>query len=149
MEENEQMQHAAGRTLARLLELCQTRTPCPNNKILKNLCISLCVDADQTPKVNADDLDGILMLMQQQRAVEKSTGKKNAADGDQSNARALEIQRRGAVLALKAFCSHFGAELSSTVAYLWDMMMSIQSTDPAITTDEDSRNDPARYFIII
>ena len=138
MEDNEQMQNAAGQTLARLLELCQSRTPCPNNKILKNLCISLCVDAEQTPKVNADDLDGILMLMHQQRVVEKSNSKKNATDIDQNNARALEIQRRGAMLALKAFCTHFGADLSSKVAYLWDMMMSIQ------TTDEDIPNDPAK-----
>ena len=33
------------------MEACETRTPCPNSKIMKNLCVSACCDPDHTPKV--------------------------------------------------------------------------------------------------
>lgn len=130
LEENEQLQQAVARTLARLLELCQSRTPCPNNKILKNICTFLCVDSDLTPKVNPEDLDGILILMQSQRSAEKTSGgKRNMSDIDQINARAMEVQRRGAVLLLKAVAIHFGENLPSKVPYLWDSIMSIQTIE--------------------
>lgn len=57
-EENEQMQTCSANTLARLLDLCHKRDPCPNNKILKNICIFLCADAEFTPKIVADELQG-------------------------------------------------------------------------------------------
>ena len=136
LEENAQLQQSSARTLARLLELCQTRTPCPNNKILKNVCTFLCSDSELTPKISPTDLDGILMLMQQQRLAEKTTGgKRNQVDSDQGKAKALEIQRRGAVLVLKAVASHFGEEMPSKVPYLWDSIMSIH------TLEEHTDND--------
>uniref|UniRef100_A0A0N8BMP5 TATA-binding protein-associated factor n=1 Tax=Daphnia magna TaxID=35525 RepID=A0A0N8BMP5_9CRUS len=136
MEDNEQLQEFAARSLARLLELCQFRNPCPNNKILKNSCNFLCADPELTPKVNPEEMDGILMLMQQQRLAEKSTGGKKAhVDGDLTSIRAIEIQRRGAVQMLKSVASYFGPEMPQKVPYLWDSIMSIQ------TVEESSQND--------
>ncbi|XP_028845872.1 TATA-binding protein-associated factor 172 [Denticeps clupeoides] len=48
-EENTLVQGCAATTIARLLQRCACRTPCPNPKVTKNLCTSLCVDPLLTP----------------------------------------------------------------------------------------------------
>ncbi|XP_062852263.1 TATA-binding protein-associated factor 172 [Trichomycterus rosablanca] len=48
-EENVLVQGYAASSIARLLQLCTGRTPCPNSKIIKNLCSSLCLDPMLTP----------------------------------------------------------------------------------------------------
>lgn len=48
-EENILVQGYAASNIARLLQLCSTRSPCPNAKIVKNLCSSVCVDPMLTP----------------------------------------------------------------------------------------------------
>ncbi|KAF5911203.1 hypothetical protein HPG69_019571 [Diceros bicornis minor] len=50
-EENTLVQNYAAQCIAKLLHQCTTRTPCPNSKIIKNLCSSLCVDPYLTPCV--------------------------------------------------------------------------------------------------
>ncbi|XP_030839988.1 TATA-binding protein-associated factor 172 [Strongylocentrotus purpuratus] len=48
-EESPLMQKRGAGNLARLLELCSSRQPCPNPKIIKNLCTCLCSDSSITP----------------------------------------------------------------------------------------------------
>ncbi|KAL0178498.1 hypothetical protein M9458_027392, partial [Cirrhinus mrigala] len=48
-EENTLVQGYAASNIARLLQLCAARSPCPNAKIVKNLCSSVCVDPLLTP----------------------------------------------------------------------------------------------------
>ncbi|MGH0158730.1 UNVERIFIED_CONTAM: hypothetical protein FKN15_052346 [Acipenser sinensis] len=48
-EDNTLVQSYAATFIARLLQQCIPRTPCPNPKILKNLCSSVCVDPLVTP----------------------------------------------------------------------------------------------------
>lgn len=48
-EENTLVQGYAASSIARLLQLCASRSPCPNGKILKNLCSSVCADPMLTP----------------------------------------------------------------------------------------------------
>uniref|UniRef100_A0A8D0GH04 B-TFIID TATA-box binding protein associated factor 1 n=1 Tax=Sphenodon punctatus TaxID=8508 RepID=A0A8D0GH04_SPHPU len=48
-EENTLVQNYAALCIAKLLQQCTTRAPCPNSKIVKNLCNSLCVDTHLTP----------------------------------------------------------------------------------------------------
>ncbi|KAM9065654.1 TATA-binding protein-associated factor 172 isoform X1 [Sarcophilus harrisii] len=50
-EENTLVQNYAAVCIAKLLQQCTSRTPCPNSKIIKNLCSSLCVDPHLTPCV--------------------------------------------------------------------------------------------------
>ncbi|EGW00752.1 TATA-binding protein-associated factor 172 [Cricetulus griseus] len=50
-EENTLVQNYAAQCIAKLLQQCTTRTPCPNSKVIKNLCSSLCVDPYLTPCV--------------------------------------------------------------------------------------------------
>nr|XP_048714523.1 TATA-binding protein-associated factor 172 isoform X5 [Caretta caretta] len=48
-EENILVQNYAALCVAKLLQQCTSRSPCPNSKIIKNLCNSLCVDPHLTP----------------------------------------------------------------------------------------------------
>lgn len=48
-EENTLVQGYAASFLAQLLRQCCGRSPCPNPKIVKNLCASACVDSSTTP----------------------------------------------------------------------------------------------------
>uniref|UniRef100_A0A667ZL40 B-TFIID TATA-box binding protein associated factor 1 n=1 Tax=Myripristis murdjan TaxID=586833 RepID=A0A667ZL40_9TELE len=48
-EENTLVQGYAASFLAKLLQQCAGRSPCPNPKIIKNLCASACVDPMVTP----------------------------------------------------------------------------------------------------
>uniref|UniRef100_A0A4W6D9Z9 B-TFIID TATA-box binding protein associated factor 1 n=1 Tax=Lates calcarifer TaxID=8187 RepID=A0A4W6D9Z9_LATCA len=48
-EENTLIQGYAAAFIAKLLQQCAGRSPCPNPKIIKNLCASACVDSSVTP----------------------------------------------------------------------------------------------------
>ncbi|XP_061692379.1 TATA-binding protein-associated factor 172 [Syngnathoides biaculeatus] len=48
-EENTLIQGYAASFIAKLLQQCCGRTPCPNPKIIKNLCASVCADSSVTP----------------------------------------------------------------------------------------------------
>ncbi|XP_054654807.1 TATA-binding protein-associated factor 172 isoform X1 [Dunckerocampus dactyliophorus] len=48
-EENTLIQGYAASFIAKLLQQCAGRSPCPNSKIIKNLCASVCVDSSVTP----------------------------------------------------------------------------------------------------
>ncbi|KAK5853581.1 hypothetical protein PBY51_014723 [Eleginops maclovinus] len=48
-EENTLIQGYAASFIAKLLQQCAVRSPCPNPKIIKNLCASACVDSAVTP----------------------------------------------------------------------------------------------------
>ncbi|XP_037638509.1 TATA-binding protein-associated factor 172 isoform X1 [Sebastes umbrosus] len=48
-EENTLIQGFAASYIAKLLQQCAGRSPCPNPKIIKNLCASACVDSAVTP----------------------------------------------------------------------------------------------------
>ena len=42
--------------MSQLLSLCRSRTPCPNGKIVKNLCTLVCSDPNYTPPLLLDDM---------------------------------------------------------------------------------------------
>lgn len=48
-EENALIQSYAASFISKLLQQCAGRSPCPNPKIIKNLCASSCVDPAVTP----------------------------------------------------------------------------------------------------
>uniref|UniRef100_A0A3Q2YQE6 B-TFIID TATA-box binding protein associated factor 1 n=1 Tax=Hippocampus comes TaxID=109280 RepID=A0A3Q2YQE6_HIPCM len=48
-EENMLIQGYAASFIAKLLQQCGGRSPCPNPKIIKNLCASVCADSSVTP----------------------------------------------------------------------------------------------------
>uniref|UniRef100_A0A0A9X8J8 TATA-binding protein-associated factor 172 n=1 Tax=Lygus hesperus TaxID=30085 RepID=A0A0A9X8J8_LYGHE len=101
-EENEELQKLTAQALASLMDKCLSRNPCPNTKIVTNLCSFLLVDPDFTPKIpevknrpssssrtnfqpnnSCTDLHcGILTLAKQQQAAERSLLKRaNSTSG--------------------------------------------------------------------
>ncbi|XP_053306351.1 TATA-binding protein-associated factor 172 isoform X2 [Spea bombifrons] len=50
-EDNCKVQSYAAQCIAKLLQQSTSRTPCPNQKIVKNVCSSLCIDPNITPSV--------------------------------------------------------------------------------------------------
>uniref|UniRef100_A0A3Q3JAF2 BTAF1 RNA polymerase II, B-TFIID transcription factor-associated n=1 Tax=Monopterus albus TaxID=43700 RepID=A0A3Q3JAF2_MONAL len=48
-DENTLIQGYAASFIAKLLQQCAGRSPCPNPKIIRNLCTSVCVDSSVTP----------------------------------------------------------------------------------------------------
>jgi TATA-binding protein-associated factor len=85
-EESEILQKMAARFLTHLLNQIVDRQPCPNNKIVSNLCALLKSDVDFTPKIyrdgelKASDDDannqylGIITLVHQQKAKDSNHG---------------------------------------------------------------------------
>ncbi len=45
------LQQLAARWLSELMDICHSRSPSPNPKIIKNICALVCSDADHTPSV--------------------------------------------------------------------------------------------------
>lgn len=45
------LQSLSAQWLSSLLDICHDRTPCPNAKIIKNLCNYLCCDVQHTPSI--------------------------------------------------------------------------------------------------
>ncbi|XP_059929981.1 TATA-binding protein-associated factor 172 isoform X1 [Gadus macrocephalus] len=101
-EENALVQGYAASFLAKLLQQCAARQPCPNTKIIKNLCSSACADPAVTPssscpvppppealKVGGTEKDcmhhnvsktrGIITLYRHQRAAFAITSKRGPA----------------------------------------------------------------------
>ncbi|XP_053244740.1 TATA-binding protein-associated factor 172 isoform X4 [Podarcis raffonei] len=72
-EENTLVQNHAALCIAKLLQQCTTRSPCPNSKIIKNLCSSLCVDSHLTPLASCP--------AQPQSSHENSKGSNSERDG--------------------------------------------------------------------
>lgn len=108
-EENEILQELAARHLAYLVEMCVDRVPCPNPKIVANLCTFLRSDPEFTPKIfpqekgtNGDsgvesagssrtstpfgygcqnNYSGILTLLNQQKDAERAAFKRSNSTG--------------------------------------------------------------------
>jgi len=53
-EENLELQARVGETLYELLAQLIDRDPCPNSKVIKNLCNMLCSDPSHTPVINSE-----------------------------------------------------------------------------------------------
>ncbi|XP_052865254.1 TATA-binding protein-associated factor 172 [Anopheles cruzii] len=89
-EECELLQKLSAKYLSGLLDQATARTPCPNNKIVSNLCTLLKSDPEFTPKVLCPDQElqhfdasntgdsnpyhGILALIKQQKSKDQSPG---------------------------------------------------------------------------
>ncbi|XP_055603145.1 TATA-binding protein-associated factor 172-like [Uranotaenia lowii] len=96
-EECELLQKLSAKYLAQLLDQVTVRTPCPNNKIVLNLCTLLKSDIEFTPKLSIPEREmrhydpanngennpyhGIITLMNQQKTKEGSNGVASTSRG--------------------------------------------------------------------
>ncbi|XP_049802115.1 TATA-binding protein-associated factor 172 [Schistocerca nitens] len=112
-EENEQLQSLAAEHLSRLVELCVNRIPCPNAKIITNLCTFLRSDTEFSPRIQAtegtsndsgteslgegsrtgtptsfaNNYVGILTLLNQQRSAERAAFRRSNSVGNRGPGR--------------------------------------------------------------
>ena len=63
------------------------------------------------------------MLIQRQNAANKCSGKRSAGAESSDNRSGVELQRRGATLAIRSLARYFGSQLPDKVPYIWDVMM--------------------------
>ncbi|KAI2658061.1 TATA-binding protein-associated factor 172 [Labeo rohita] len=139
-EENTLVQGYAASNIARLLQLCAARSPCPNAKIVKNLCSSVCVDPLLTPSAACPVPPASTPAIQESSKAFAITSKRGptpkapkttnndvplggsiTTETDESKKPCL-IQRRGAEFCLMTVARHFSKELTQTLPYLWESM---------------------------
>lgn len=108
-EESELLQRISSEQLAHLLELCVDRMPCPNPKVISNLCTFLCSDPEFTPKIYCDSGNGsssnndkenrcgIITLANQQRQAERSLLKRQSSTSGRGPGRPPLIASDGLV----------------------------------------------------
>ncbi|ENN71273.1 hypothetical protein HUJ04_007705 [Dendroctonus ponderosae] len=94
-EPEEVLQQIGAKRLAILLDYCRLRNPCPNEKILTNLCTFLRCDPEYTPQIFPDqevscsgselwrheNYNGVLTLINQQKMAEKVAFKRSNSSG--------------------------------------------------------------------
>ncbi|WIA33345.1 hypothetical protein OEZ86_006482 [Tetradesmus obliquus] len=114
-----ELQAVAASALAELMASCTGRQPCPNDKLVKNLCAMACGDSTETPCAAAaeglsaeEDVAAVRLLSS------SATGGSAAAQPDPLPATA----RLGAEAALHALCGRFGAALFEVLPAVWGQM---------------------------
>lgn len=151
-EDKESFQRLSSAHLSILIDCCRSRTPCPSDKILVNLCTFLRCDPDHTPAIIAGETsdgstqnyDGILTLDKQQKNAEKvalrirrqnslgrGPGRPSLSEipcddtlkEEDEAQKANQTQRRGATYALTAITRHFGADLPEKLPKLWELII--------------------------
>ena len=163
---NEAIQRTAAKSLVRVLDSCVSRLSSPTEKVVKNLCAFVCSNPETTPLVSMAHIqgqvgptDGILTLHYNERTAEKITsrtkkGKKAAVGVKISQAAAaplqattdidndedikkVEIQRRGAKLAILELATYFGGSLPEKMPKLWDICYGSVIGHPLDGVEED------------
>ncbi|KAF7266582.1 hypothetical protein GWI33_020089 [Rhynchophorus ferrugineus] len=95
-ESEETLQQTSASHLSILLDQCRSRSPCPNDKVLTNLCTFLRCDPEHTPRIFTDDeqkelledeswkrdnFNGIVTLINQQRSAECALFRRSNSTG--------------------------------------------------------------------
>ncbi|KFB40634.1 hypothetical protein ZHAS_00008156 [Anopheles sinensis] len=134
-EECELLQKLSAKYLSDLLDQVTTRTPCPNNKIVTNLCTLLKSDPEFTPKVICPDQElqhfdpvntgdsnpyhGILTLIKQQQRSKENGGNSGNGAGQSGSGSTRGPGRPAAVnpnVALDLSCSSSSSASASAAA---------------------------------
>lgn len=144
-EENEILQNNAARNLAKLIDQVILKNPCPNNKIITNLCTMLKCDPSFTPRVpqlkttsndpqeNDNPYFGIISLSSTEN-IQKSNNNglrgrpitlipvEDLLDTDDDAKKQNLIQRKGAAFALGQICSYFKEDLPNKLPIMWELL---------------------------
>ena len=99
-EENEILQSRYAAATARLIKLVVNRKPCPNSKIIKNICTICSSDRTLTPLINFNSLPPI----------------------SEEEAKINTVARRGAEHCLVSICKLFQEKIFIELPFLWEIM---------------------------
>lgn len=151
----QELQAVAAEALAELMVGCTSRQPCPNDKLLKNLCGMLCGDPAETPcaaaaeDVSPDDDVLAARVLSHSHASTSQPGAGAAAGMARSSSvpqpsprkqqqqqaeaapdPSLVTARVGAEAALRAICGRFGAAVFEQLPSLWQHMAAALEAQP-------------------
>ena len=164
---SQDIQKTAARALARILQACISRETSPNDKVIKNLCAFVCSNPELTPVISMAHLQGkvhqtdsILTLHYNERKADKANSSKSRKNkrtaalkslaasaplqataniDDEEEVRRVEIQRRGATLAVQEFAEYFGHSLPDSLPKLWECCYTnILQSETALQSDPQS-----------
>ncbi|KAK2433246.1 TATA-binding protein-associated factor BTAF1 [Trifolium repens] len=127
-EQEEILQTKSAEALAELIYHCVSRRPCPNDKLIKNICSLTCMDPSETPQaksicsMESIDDQGLLSF---RTPVNKQKSKVHVLTGEDRSKAEGFISRRGSELALKLLCEKFGVLLFDKVPKLWDCLTEV------------------------
>ena len=141
--------------LAELMYHCVARRPCPNDKLIKNICSLTCMDPSETPQakslctMESIDDQGFLSC---RTPVSKQKLKVHVLAGEDRSKVEGFLSRRGSELALRHLCEKFGVSLFDKLPKLWDCLTEVlkpSSSESLLVTNEkpvtmsiESVNDP-------
>lgn len=114
--------------LAELMCHCVARRPCPNDKLIKNICSLTCMDPSETPQaksissMESIDDQGLLSFG---TPVSKQKSKVHVLAGEDRSKVEGFISRRGSELSLRLLCEKFGALLFDKLPKLWDCLTEV------------------------
>ncbi|XP_058761530.1 TATA-binding protein-associated factor BTAF1 [Vicia villosa] len=141
-EQEEILQIKSAEALAELIYHCVSRRPCPNDKLIKNICSLTCMDPSETPQAksicsieNIDD-QGLLSF---RTPVTKQKSKVHVLTGEDRSKVEGFISRRGSELSLRLLCEKFGVLLFDKLPKLWDCLTEVlkpSSSESLIAADE-------------
>ncbi|XP_061359384.1 TATA-binding protein-associated factor BTAF1 isoform X2 [Gastrolobium bilobum] len=141
-EQEEILQMMSAEALAELMYHCVTRRPCPNDKLIKNICSLTCTDPSETPQaklicsMESIDDQGLLSF---RTPVSKQKSKVHVLAGEDRSKVEGFISRRGSELSLRLLCEKFGALLFDKLPKLWDCLTEVlkpSSSESLLVTNE-------------
>lgn len=132
-----------GSAIAELMLLCATRSPCPNDKLVRNICNQACSDPSETPNAaQAAEQARQQQQLEERQQSHRAAGPRSAAATGSSGAAATQAadvasavgvaidaahnpnrtKRLGAEAALKCVAGRFGARLWEQLPGLWSLI---------------------------
>lgn len=111
-------QRRTGHALAHLLRLCSVRTPCPNPRIIKNLCTYLCTIRPKGLWAAEDSEEAGRERKAKEETEGSDAARAQAAAEEQENL----VKSRGATFALVACAEYFQETLFQGLPWLWELM---------------------------
>ncbi|ELR19914.1 SNF2 family Nterminal domain containing protein [Acanthamoeba castellanii str. Neff] len=137
-------QRRTGHALAHLLRLCSVRTPCPNPRIIKNLCTYLCTIRPKGLWAAEDSEEAGRERKAKEETEGSDAARAQAAAEEQENL----VKSRGATFALVACAEYFQETLFQGLPWLWELMclplkQVHDTTDPSQAASFDVLKDNA------
>ncbi|XP_077975893.1 TATA-binding protein-associated factor 172-like isoform X2 [Styela clava] len=146
-EENQIHRNVISEALTYLLDICSNRNPCPNSKLIRNLCqflkgdSGICPDLlnpttgisseilNQSPFSEDDSTNKIIITLLRNRValIQSSENKRRKHfsprhDKSSSSENEPNIARDGALVCMKSLCHHFNENIFETLPQLWTMI---------------------------
>ncbi|WVZ02261.1 hypothetical protein V8G54_023067 [Vigna mungo] len=149
-EQEEILQMKSAEALAELMYHCVARKPCPNDKLIKNICSLTCMDPSETPQakslctIESIDDQGLLSF---RTPVSKQKSKVHVLAGEDRSKVEGFLSRRGSELSLRLLCEKFGASLFDKLPKLWDCLTEVlkpieDTEEKQVTVSIESVSDP-------